>query len=81
MLVERRVKVFSVAVSKRQSHTEIDDTFDVYSDALFKDRSDVFFRVVNERKDRCQPHDRRNTSLLHDFEHFDPALGITDIRF
>ena len=80
MLIQSRVVVFPIPLSQSQSHSEVDDSFDSCSDAFVHYGCDVLLSIINEREDGSQPDYCGDTSFLHLFKHFYPALCITDVR-
>lgn len=78
--VQRLVEVFPAALAERQTHVKADDPPHAHADAFLQDRRDVFLRIVDERQNGRQPHDRRDAARAHGFQHLDAPLRVADIR-
>ena len=80
MPVESRIIILPVPFPECQPHSEIYNALYPCSNTFTQDSSDVFLIIINERKNGRKPYDRRDPSLLHLFQYFDTAFGITDVR-
>lgn len=58
--VELGVKIPSAPRAQRQAHTKANDAIDLGLTAIRQNASDIFFRIIDEGKNRTKPDDRRD---------------------
>ncbi len=81
MNIELPVKILAVAFAQSQSHSETQHTPDACLNAHSENCPDVFFRVVDKRQNRAQPHHCRNTRVAESFQRFKPLICSADVWF
>ena len=64
MFIQSLVKIFPVAIPHCNSHAKADNPFHTGSNTVIKNSVYIFFRIINKRQNRRQPHNRRDSCFF-----------------
>ena len=81
MCVQRIVKIFAVSVSQRKPDSKADNSAHACLNTAFHKERKIFHRVVYVRQKRVKPHNRRNSTVAQNVQHFNTPACCADIRF